>query len=274
MKNWTECSLAQHRFPIRFVSFFVRSVCLLVRVTMVYHNKAVVCCLLATSVIMLSEKKNRKRKMWSKKWYLKRNISCDAHLLHELLETDVPWDYAIVVSAGKLRKLWDSLSELYSSLCERRLERTVVRSALFPVKTAQFTHEKTVGFTEWTVQLSVWKTTGKDSCEVCVISCKNCEVYSWGNCGIPWVNCAVLCVKDDWKGQLRGLRNFLSKLRSLLMRKLWDSLSELCSSLCERRLERTVVRSALFPVKTAHFTQFFRHIWRHTVKSLSLTDSV
>ena len=26
-----------------------------------------------------------------------------------------------------------------------------------------------------------------------------------GNCGIPWVNCAVLCVKDDWKGQLWGL---------------------------------------------------------------------
>ena len=53
--------------------------------------------------------------MWSKKWYLKRNISCDAHLLNELLETDVE-DYiyiyiyiyicdAIVVSAGKLRKL-------------------------------------------------------------------------------------------------------------------------------------------------------------------------
>jgi hypothetical protein len=63
---------------------------LLVRVTMVYTNKAVVCCLLATSVIVLSEKKKRKRKMWSKKWYLKRNISCDAHLLNELLETDVP----------------------------------------------------------------------------------------------------------------------------------------------------------------------------------------
>jgi len=31
MKNWTECSLAQHRFPIRFVSFFFSSVCLLVR---------------------------------------------------------------------------------------------------------------------------------------------------------------------------------------------------------------------------------------------------
>ena len=77
--------------------------------------------------------------MWSKKWYLKRNISCDAHLLNELLETDVPRDDAIVVSAGKLMKLWDSLSELRRSLCERRLERTVLRPALFPVKTAQFT---------------------------------------------------------------------------------------------------------------------------------------
>jgi hypothetical protein len=38
---------------------------------------------------MLSEKKKRKRKMWSKKWYLKRNVSCDADLLNELLETDV-----------------------------------------------------------------------------------------------------------------------------------------------------------------------------------------
>ena len=58
--------------------------CILVRVTMVDKNKAVVCCLLATSAIKLSEKKKRKRKMWSKKWYLKRNISCDAHLLNEL----------------------------------------------------------------------------------------------------------------------------------------------------------------------------------------------
>ena len=78
---------------------------------------------------MLSEKKKRKRKMWSKKWYLKRNISCDAHMRND----------AIVVSAGKQRKLWDSLSELCSSPCERRLERTVLRPALLPVKTAQFT---------------------------------------------------------------------------------------------------------------------------------------
>jgi len=70
--------------------FFVSSMCLLVRVTVVDKNRAVVCCLLATSAIMLSEKKKRKSKMWSKNWYLKRNISCDAHLLNELLETDVP----------------------------------------------------------------------------------------------------------------------------------------------------------------------------------------
>ena len=57
---------------------------------MVDKNKVVVCCLLATSAIMLSEKKKRKRKIWSKKWYLKRNISRDVHLLNELLETDVP----------------------------------------------------------------------------------------------------------------------------------------------------------------------------------------
>ena len=57
--------------------------CLLVRVAMVDTNKAVVCCFLATLAIMLSEKKKRKRKMLSKKWYLKRNISCDAHLLNE-----------------------------------------------------------------------------------------------------------------------------------------------------------------------------------------------
>jgi len=66
--------------------FFLISVCLLVRVTMVDKNKVVVCCLLATSAIMLSEKKKRKRKMCSKKWFLKRNISCDVQLLNELLE--------------------------------------------------------------------------------------------------------------------------------------------------------------------------------------------
>jgi hypothetical protein len=101
---------------------------------MVDKNKSVVCCLLVTSVIKLSEKKKRKLKIWSKKWYLKRNISCDAHQLN-----GVPSDIAIVVSVGKLRKLGDSLSEPRSSLCERRLERAVLRPALLSVKTAQFT---------------------------------------------------------------------------------------------------------------------------------------
>jgi hypothetical protein len=67
-------------------------------VTVVDKNKAVVCYLLATSVLMLSEKKKRKRKMWSKKWYLKRNISCDVHLLSELLEMDVGFECLEVMS--------------------------------------------------------------------------------------------------------------------------------------------------------------------------------
>ena len=120
------------------VLFFFSVLCLLVRVTMVDKNKDVICCFLATSAIILSGKKKRKRKMWSKKWYLERNISCDIHLLNELLETDVPWDDAIVVSAGKLGKLWDFLSELRSCVCERQLERTVLSPALLPLKTAQF----------------------------------------------------------------------------------------------------------------------------------------
>ena len=70
--------------------FFFSSVCLLVHVAMADQNKAVICCLLATSSIMLTEKKKRKRKLWRKEWYLKSNISCDAHLPNELLETDVP----------------------------------------------------------------------------------------------------------------------------------------------------------------------------------------
>ena len=64
--------------------------CLFVRVNMVDKNEVVLCCLLATSAITLYEKKKIKCKMWSKKWYLKRNISSVAHLLNELLETDVP----------------------------------------------------------------------------------------------------------------------------------------------------------------------------------------
>jgi hypothetical protein len=106
------------QFSHQVCKYFVSSVCLLVRLTMMDRNKAVVCSVLAISAIILSVKMKRKRKMWSKKWHLKRNISLDAHLLNELLD-------AIVVSAGKLRKLWDSLSELRSSLCEVRLEYTV-----------------------------------------------------------------------------------------------------------------------------------------------------
>ena len=67
-----------------------------------------------------------------------RNVLCDAHLRDELLKKDMPGHDAIVVSAGKLRKLWDFLSELRSSLCEIRMERAILRPTLLPVKTAQF----------------------------------------------------------------------------------------------------------------------------------------
>jgi hypothetical protein len=44
------------------------------------------------------------------------------------------------VSAGKQsRELWDSLSKLRSSLCEKQLKRAVLRPALLPVKISQFT---------------------------------------------------------------------------------------------------------------------------------------
>jgi len=46
-----------------------------------------------------------------------------------------------------------------------------------------------------------------------------CRQVNWGNCGIPWVKWAVLCVKDDWKEQFWGLCYCLSKLRSLLIFK-------------------------------------------------------
>jgi hypothetical protein len=105
----------------------------------------------------------KKRKMWSKKWYLTRNISCDAHLLIEFLETDVE------VECLEMMPTW-------------------------------------------------------------------CRKVNWVHCGIPWVNCAVLCVKDDWKGQFWGLRYSLSKPRS--------------------------------------FLSFSHQVWRHTVKPLSLTESV
>jgi hypothetical protein len=45
----------------------------------------------------------------------------------------------MVVWAGKLKKLWNCLIELRSSVRERRLEKTVLKPALLPVKTAQFT---------------------------------------------------------------------------------------------------------------------------------------
>ena len=72
--------------------------------------------------------------------------------------------------AGKLGKLWDSLSELRSSVCEKRLEKTILGPALLSVKTAQFTkfsvsmtsHSKILRF-KWD---RIWRLRG-----VCVCVC-------------------------------------------------------------------------------------------------------
>jgi len=52
---------------------------------------------------------------------LKRNISFDAYLLNELIETDVEDYINYLRMTEQTFKLWDSLSELRSSVCERRL---------------------------------------------------------------------------------------------------------------------------------------------------------
>jgi hypothetical protein len=69
------CGTAQVSHQVR--QFTVSSVCLLVRVAMVDKNKAFVCCLLATSAIMLSKKKKRKRKMF-------RSILCMSRSLYSV----------------------------------------------------------------------------------------------------------------------------------------------------------------------------------------------
>jgi hypothetical protein len=61
---------------------------------------------------MLSEKKKRKRKMWSKKWCLKRNLSCGAHLLNDL-NHKLRWRDHIIM---KRKQIELRVKELYSLL--------------------------------------------------------------------------------------------------------------------------------------------------------------
>ena len=74
--------------------------------------------------------------MWSKKWYLKRDLSCDAK----------------------------SAEWLANGCALRRCHRGF----------GSYT-EETVGFPEWTAQFSVWKTTWKDSSEACAIAFKTAQ---------------------------------------------------------------------------------------------------
>jgi hypothetical protein len=141
-KNWTECSLAQHRFPIRFVSFFWSVLCVFLCVWL---------------------------------WWI---IGCHMPL-----------------------PFWLCCYNSYF-LCPRV--------------------QLTICTLQWTQGSPVFYSLCEDECLEMMPSW--CQQVNWGNCGIPWVNCAVLCVKDGWKGQF------------------WDLLYS-------------------FPVKTAQFTQFFRRVY-------------
>jgi hypothetical protein len=124
-----------------FVIFFVSSVCVFLCVWLLWIKQG--CCLFANhighNVIRNEEKKtwNVEQEVTFEKKYIMRCSSAERFAINRCWGW-VPWDDAILVSAGKLMKLWDSLSELRSSLCERWLKRTVLRPVLLPVKSVQF----------------------------------------------------------------------------------------------------------------------------------------
>jgi hypothetical protein len=85
-----------------------------------------------------------------------------------------------------------------------------------------------------------------------------CSSAEWiaGNCGTPWVNCAVLCVKDDWKGQFWGLHYCPSKLRSLLIFSFRYNVTVKSLSLTERvyNIIYLLTANGLIPGGSGYFT--------------------
>jgi hypothetical protein len=120
----------------------------------------------------------------------------------------VPWDDAIVMAAAKLRKLWDSLSELRSSVCERRLERTVLRPAPLPVKTAQFTqfypsimtsHSKIAQFN--------WECIGRFRQCVCLITEPRALLCECKGKWHSWLLCQqFLALRHSWQDYVSEIR--------------------------------------------------------------------
>jgi len=107
-------------------------------------------------------------------------------------------------------------------------------------------------------------------------------------CGIPWVNCAVLCVKDDWKGQLWALRYCVSKLRSLLSSPSgmtshskiaqfnWEYIARLRMISGVRKTPSATIRSAAHVFVTAalaHLSFWCRTVPRSFVSSTFLCDA-
>ena len=136
--NWMFSGTAQISHQVCQFLFGQFFVCSCVCVAVVDKNRAAVCCFLATSVIILSEKR-------------KESVMC-------------------AVRSGILKGIYHVLLICWMN-CLKLICLEIV---------------------PWFRQVN------------------------WGNCGIACVNCAVLCVKDDWKVQFWGLRYCLSKLRSLL----------------------------------------------------------
>jgi hypothetical protein len=77
--------------------------------------------------------------------------------------------------------MFSGTAQVYHQVCHFFFVSSVcllVRVTVVDKNKAVVCVEETVGLPEWTAQLSVWKTTGKDSSEACAISCQNFAFYS------------------------------------------------------------------------------------------------
>jgi hypothetical protein len=127
------------------------------------------------------------------------------------------WDDAFVVLAGKLRKLWDSLSELHSFLCERQLERTVLRPRLLPAKIAQFTQ----------FFLQVWRHTVKPLSLTERFYCTFCKVHVYVQ-NVWRVLQAVTPASRRGRGRWRGGGGKQSNGCGRCQKEVWTSAASQC----------------------------------------------
>jgi len=88
-----------------------------------------------------------------------------------------------------------------------------------------------------------------------------CGQENWGNCGIPWVNCAVLCVKDDWKDSSEacvvacqncavysGFPSGMTSQRKIAQFN-WESIAPLTAELSRQGLRSVLYFSSVIPLR-------------------------